>query len=309
MLRKIIHIVSLFLCCAGTIHAQELNCQVEIISTKIVGKDPVVFVAMKKAINEFMNTHKWTTDEFAVAERIDCKFLITLMGTGVNGDPDGYTAMISVQASRPVYNASYFSTIVNFVDKDVAFKFTQFNPIRFDDNQVSGSDPLSGNLTAVLAYYSYLIIALDYDSFSPSGGTVYLKKAQNVVNNAPDTKGISGWKAMENNRNRYWIVDQLLNTRFNPVRTYWYSLHREGLDSMYAKPNEARNRILDGVKNLYQVNRENPSSILLQFFFNAKSDEMMKMLSMVPKAQRQQYITLLSVLDVPNAAKYNALLK
>ncbi len=295
--------------CASYAGAQELNCRVTVMHDKINGSgvDPQVYTNMQKAITEFMNGHKWTTDEFGAAEKIDCNILLNLTSANVNGDPEAYGATMSIQATRPVYNSSYTSKLIDFIDKDVAFKFSPFNPMHFDDNQASGSDALSGNLTAVLAYYSYILIALDYDSFSPSGGTNYLKRAQNVVNNAPDGKGISGWKNVESQRNRFWIVDQMLNTRFSDIRRVWYTMHREGLDSMYAKPAESRTRILSNIRKLYEVNRENPSSIYMQFFFNAKSDEIMRLVGQAPKTERSQYITLLNALDVPNAPKYNAL--
>jgi len=262
---------------------------------------------MQKAITDFLNSHKWTTDEFAPTEKIECNVLINLTGNNVNNDPDTYSATMSIQATRPVYNSSYTSKLIDFIDKDVTFKFSPFNPMNFDDNQGSGTDPMSANLTAILAYYSYLIIALDYDSFAPNGGAAYFKKAQNVVNNAPDGKGVSGWKNVESTRNRYWIVDQMLNTRFSEVRKFWYTMHREGLDSMYAKPAESRMRILSNLRKMYDVNRENPSSVYVQFFFNAKSGEIINLLQQVPKNERSQYITLLNAMDVPNAPKYNAL--
>ena len=232
--------------------------------------------------------------------------LVNLIGNNINGDVDAYSATINIEASRPVYNTSYTSPLINYIDKDVTFHYSQFNTLNFDDNQVSGTDPLSANLTAILAYYCYTILALDYDSFSPNGGTNFLKKAQNIVNNAPDTRGVSGWKAVESTRNRYWLVDQMLNNRFEDVRSFWYTMHREGLDSMSAKPTESRARILVNLKKLYNVNKENPNSILLQFFFNAKSDEIIHLLAQSPKQERLPYVTLLSSLDVPNAAKYNA---
>ena len=254
------------------------------------------------------NAQKWTTEEYAPAEKIEINLMINLTSNNVGGDPDAYSGTLSIQASRPVYNASYTTTLINYVDKDIQFKYTQFNPLHFDENQGSGTDPMSNNLTAILAYYSYLVIGLDNDSFAPEGGTNDLKKAQNVVNNAPDGgKSISGWKPVENTRNRYWLIDQLLNTRFADVRSTWYSMHREGLDSMYTKPNEARIRVLNGLKKLSQVNKENPSSLLIQFFFNAKSDEYLHLLAATPKADRAPYITLLNAMDVPNAGKYNSL--
>ena len=287
--------------------AQEFNTKVVVLHDKITGVDGQVFVNMQKALNEFMNSHKWTRDDFAPAEKIDCNILLNLTSNNLGGDVDAYGATISIQATRPVYNASYTSTLINYVDKDISFHFSQFSPLNFDDNLVSGTDPLTSNLTAVMAYYSYLILALDYDSFAPEGGTPYLKKAQNVVMNAPDGHGIQGWKSVENTHNRYWIVDELLNTRFSDVRSYWYTIHRESLDSMSMKPVESRNRILTNIKKIYNVNRENPSSVLVQFFFNAKGDELLHLLAQAPKAERGQYITMLTALDVPNAAKYNSL--
>jgi hypothetical protein len=302
-------LLSIMLLCivAQTGWTQEFNCKITLMHDKISGVDPQVFSNMQKSLNEFMNSHKWSNDEFAPAEKIDCNILINLLSNNVNGDADAYTATMSIQATRPVYNTTYTSTLINYVDKDMAFHFNQFNQLNFDDNQVAGIDAMTANLTAIIAYYAYLTLALDYDSFSPDGGTPYLKKAQNIVNNAPEGKGISGWKAVENTRNRYWITDQLLNTRFGDVRSFWYTMHREGLDSMYAKPNELRSRILANLKKLYDVNRENPNSILLQFLFNAKGDEFQHLLSQAPKQERTQYITLLTAMDVPNATKYNNL--
>ena len=286
---------------------QEFNCRVSIMHDKITGVDAQVFSNMQKAITEFMNSHKWGTDEFETNEKIDCNILINLTANNINADVESYTANMSIQATRPVYNTTYTSKLIDYQDKDIAFKFSPYNPMHFDDNSVTSTDAMSSNLTAILAYYAYIILALDYDSYAPNGGTNYLKKAQAVVNNAPDGKGISGWKPVESTRNRYWIIDQMLNTRFGDVRKFWYTMHREGLDSMYAKPNESRTRILANIKKLYDVNRENPSSAYLQFFFNAKSEELIHLLSATPKNERPQYITLLNSMDVPNSAKYNAL--
>jgi len=305
MLKKLFSIAALLLCSIAGM-AQELNCKVTILRDKITGTgvDPQTFTNMQRAIADFMNTRRWTTDEFAAAERIECNIFINLTTNNIGGDPNTFSGTFSIQASRPVYNASYTTTIVNYVDKDFMFKFSPFNPLNFDDNRVNGIDALTSNLTAVLAYYAYIVLGLDYDSFSPNGGTAIFKRAQNIVNNAPEGKGIGGWKAVENNRNRYWLVDQLLNQRFSDVRAFWYTMHREGLDSMSQKPADSRNRILTNVRKLYNVNKDNPSSVLMQFLFNAKSDEFIRMLEMTPKPERQQYITLLSALDVANSAKY-----
>ena len=306
MLKKIFIGLLVFAGCLSAT-AQELNCKVTIGHDKITGVDAEVFNSMQKAVTEFMNQHKWTTDDFQTTEKIDCNVFINLLANKVNGDNDIYNATLSIQASRPVYNSGYTTALVNYMDRDMTFKFTQFNTLQFDDNRVNGIDAVTSNLTAILAYYAYIIVGLDYDSFSPEGGSVYLKRAQNIVNNAPEDKTVTGWKAVESTHNRYWIVDELLNNRYADVRSFWYTMHREGLDSMTAKPNEARTRILTNIKKLYNVNRENPSSILIQFVFNAKGDEFLHLLSGAQKSERGQYITMLDALDVPNAAKYNLL--
>lgn len=307
MLKKLFNTLLLLLAATFAATAQEFNCKVKILSAAILNVDKQVFATMEKSIADFMNTRKWTNDDFGTNERIEVNIMLNL--TSKTPEDDIYAATLTIQSSRPVYNSSYTSPLVNFVDKDIVFRYSQFTPFQFDDNRVVGSDPLASNITAILAYYAYLVLGLDYDSFSPNGGTAFFKRAQNVVNNAPEEKGISGWKAVEGNRNRYWIIDQMLNPRFQEVRNYLYSMHREGFDKMYSKPEEARTKILAGIPKLNQVNKENPTSILLQFFFNAKSSEIANVVAQLPKEQRATYVTMLSAMDVPNVAKYQALNK
>lgn len=304
MLRKLFSI--LLLCCATfVVQAQELNCKVRVMRDKIQGVDKEVFNNLERSISEFLNTRKWTSDQFAATERIDCNILINVTK---RIEDDAYEATMNIQATRPVFNTSYTSTIMNFIDKDFKFRYSQYTPIQYDDNRVSGNDPLASNLTATLAYYVYLILGLDYDSYQQDGGTEFFKKAQNIVNNAPEQRNvIEGWKAVESNRNRYWIIDQMLSPRFVTMRQIWYRLHREALDNMYNKAEQSRKIILDDILKLSQLQKDNPTAILLQFYFNAKSDEYMGVLAQVPKEQRGIYITLLSQIDVPNAQKYNNL--
>lgn len=291
---------------AQTTVAQELNCKIKIGHDKIQNTDPQVFTAMERTIMEFMNTRKWTTDEWNPAERIDCNIMINLLTR--DQDQDIYTATLSIQATRPVYNSGYTSPLINYMDRDITFQLTQYNQLQFDDNRVTGPNPLQSNLTAILAYYAYLVIALDYDSFSPSGGNNMLKKAQNIVNNAPEQgTSIHGWKAFEEKRNRYWMVDQLLSPRFEGLRKYWYTYHREGMDFMYSKPAEGKTKVLSGIKTMSQLQKENPGASIIQFFFTAKSDELMRVLSQASREDKNQYIPLLSAMDVSNATKYNNL--
>lgn len=305
MWKKAFSIAALLCCLALAGNAQELNCKVKVMYDRIQGVDKQVFIGMERSITEFLNTRKWTNDQYNPTERINCNILINV---AKKLDENSFEATMNIQATRPVFNSNYNSSLINFIDKEVAFTYSQFTPLQYDDNRVAGNDALASNLTALLAFYSYLILGLDYDSFALNGGTDFFKKAQNIVNNAPEQgKTIKGWKAVDGNKNRYWIMDQMMNPRFQAVRNYWYAMHREGLDNMYSKPEEARKKILDGIIKLGQINRENPGSILIQFFFNAKSDELMGIVAQVSQQERTPYIGMLQQLDVPNAQKYNAL--
>jgi hypothetical protein len=286
---------------------QEINCKVSIRHDRILNVDKQVFTDMERAITTFINAKKWTTDEFATNEKIDCTIMFNLVAK-LDGVADGYEATLNIQAARPVFNTSFNTSLINFVDRDASFKFNQFNPLIFDENRVSSSgDAALDNLPAVLAYYIYIILGLDYDSFSMNGGTTYFKKALNIVNNAPEGKGVKGWKAIDGTKNRYWLVEQILNPRYVDFRKYWYTMHMLGYDRYYDQPVESRKNILSGISTLNKLNKENPNSILIQFFFNAKSNEFLSLLSDIPMADRQAYITQLSQTDVTNAQKYQNL--
>ncbi|OSZ81802.1 hypothetical protein CAP35_00605 [Chitinophagaceae bacterium IBVUCB1] len=305
MLKKLLSTTIILACISFSGFAQELNCKVKVMRDAIQGIDKEVFIAMERNILEFLNNRKWTSDQFQNNERIDCNILINLTK---QLDQDVFQGTINIQASRPVFNASYTTSIVNHIDKEFAFRFNQFTPLQFDDNRVAGNDPLASNLTATLAYYVYIILGLDYESFAPNAGNDLFKRAQNVVNNAPESgKTIVGWRAVDGNKNRYWIIDQILNPRFKEFRTVWYTMHREGLDKMYNKPEESRKLILEALPKFVQLNRENPSSMLLQFFFSAKSDEFAGLVSQEDAAQKTQYISMLQQIDVPNIQKYNSI--
>ncbi|KAA5532280.1 DUF4835 family protein [Taibaiella lutea] len=305
MMRKLfISFIGLLL--ATNVMAQDLKGIVEVNADRIQNVDPKVFDGLKKALNEFINNRKWTADNIKPAERIECNFLLTI--TKKAADDNIFEANLNIQSSRPVFGSGYNSPMVNYIDRDVTFRFDQGQTLQFDDARVSGNDALSSNLTAIFAYYAYLIVGFDYESFSLKGGDDYFKKAQNVVSNAPeDTKAIKGWKAAENNRNRYWLIDQILNPRFAAFRPLYYSYHRKGLDMMSTKPEEARKVILDGIPTLTQINNDNPTSIFFQFYFNAKSIEYQNILMQTPVADRKDYVEQLCKMDVPNTSKYRSI--
>jgi hypothetical protein len=256
----------------------------------------------------FINTRKWGNDAFENKEKIECVFTI-ILNKQIEGVEGGFMGRLSIQATRPVYNTTYTTSLVNYTDKDFAIKYIQFQPYDFNDNRVTGNEPLVSNLSAMLAYYCYIILGLDYDSFALKGGTDFFNKALNIVNNAPENKAITGWKATESQRNRYWLTDQLLNTRFVSMRDVFYKYHRLGVDQLATEPEAARNTMNSLFPIMQTVNNENPSSMLMQFFINTKSEEIRNFLVATSMADKQKIIPLLSQIDVANAAKYAELLK
>ena len=290
---------------ACRLYAQDVTCKVDLTYDRVQNVDPKVFQSLKKSLNEFINSRKWTNDNFRPNEKIECSFLLNL--TEKTAD-NIYKATINIQSSRPVFNSGYNSPLVNYVDRDVVFRFDESQTLQYDDNRVAGNDALASNLTAIFAYYVYIIVGMDYDSYAPKGGDEFFKKAQNIVSNAPEEgKTIKGWKAAENNRNRYWLIDQILNPRFEAFRPLYYNYHRKGLDVLSSKPDEGRKVILDGIPVLTKLNNDNPTSILLQFFFNAKVNEFVNTLMQTPPGDRKDYIDQLCKMDVPNTGRYRAI--
>jgi len=291
----------------ATAGAQELNARVTVLADKIRGVDPSVFRNLQKSVQDFLNTRQWSANVYTPSERIDCNFLLDLQ-TRVNEDI--FIGTLTVQSSRPVYNASYHTNLLNFKDKDLAFKYDAFQSMDYSDTRVSGNDQMVSNLTAILAYYSYLIVGLDQDSFSPDGGLGSFKKAQNVVNNAPsNSSSISGWKAFEGTRNRYWLVENLLNTRYKSFHDVLYSYHRKGLDEMYDHAQDGRAAIVECLNKLNALFTDNPTTVILQLFFDAKSTELAGIFSKAPTSQKLQALNLLQKLDPTHGAVYRKNLK
>lgn len=307
-LKKYIAILAILLLEAFQLQAQELICKVNVIGDQVTGIDPKVFNTMEQDAMTFLNTRKWGNDAFDNKEKIECVFTIVL-NKQIEGVEGGFSGRLSVQSTRPVYNSSYTSPMINYTDKDFAFKYIQFQPFDFNDNRVSGNDPLVSNLTAMLAYYTYIILGMDYDSFQLKGGTDFFNRAQNIVNNAPEHKAITGWKAAESQKNRFWLIDQMLNNRFVDFRTVMYKYHRMGLDLMSTETTQARATINSLFPILQQINSENPVSMLMLFFITTKSEEIRNFLAQNSLAEKQKIIPMLSSIDVTNATKYAELLK
>lgn len=288
-------------------HAQELRARVSIISNRIGSTvDKKTFVTLQTALNDFINNRKWTNDNFQPVEKIDCSFLLNL---DQGSDANVYKASLTVQSARPVFNSSYASPIINFQDNDITFSYVEFQQLDFNENRISGTDALVSNLTAVIAYYINLIIGLDYDSFSPRGGDAYLQKAQNIVNNAPEGRNVTGWKAFDGTRNRYWLTENLLNSRYTLIHDAYYAYYRLALDHMYDNEAKARSEMLNVLNLLNTFNVDNPNTMILQFFFQGKSDELLRLFSKASPSEKARALEFLQKLDVSNATKYKDGLK
>ena len=298
----------LFLISSTTIiKAQELRARVSVLSNQVANNvDKKTFQTLQTALDNFVNTRKWTSDNFAPQEKIDCSFLLNLKSTG---DANVYSASLTIQSARPVFNSSYVCPLVNFQDNDIIFKYAEFQQLEFNDNRVSGTDALASNLTAVIAYYINIILGMDYDSFSQRGGDAYFQKAQNIVNNAPEGKDISGWKAFDGTRNRYWLVENLLNGKYTIIHDAIYDYYRLGMDKLYDEEANARIQMLNVLNILNNLNTENPNTMILQFFFQGKSQELINIFSKASPPDKARALEFLQKLDVPNAPKYKEALK
>jgi hypothetical protein len=303
---KIIFIITIFFL-ANTVKAQELRARINVLSNRVGGNvDKKTFQTLQTALNNFINNRKWTNDNFSPEEKIDCSFLLNVESTN---EVNVYKASLTIQSARPVFNSSYLSPIINFQDNDIIFKYVEFQQLEFNDNRVAGTDPLTANLTAVIAYYINIILGLDYDSFSPRAGNIYFQKAQNIVNNAPEGRSISGWKAFDGTRNRYWLAENLLNNRYSLIHDAYYSFYRMGMDKLYEDEAMARNQIINVLNLLNNLNTDNPNTMILQFFFQGKTQELIKIFSKATSSEKSKALEYLQRLDISNISKYKDELK
>ncbi len=292
------YLILLFFVSVITGVAQELNCKVQVLSQQVQGTDKRVFTTLQTAIFEFMNNKKWTTDAFKLDERIDCSILINVTE---RPSTDVFIATIQVQSRRPVFKSSYNSVLLNYNDNDFQFSYLENQPLEFNENQ------FTSNLTSVLGFYAYMIIGMDYDTFSPSGGTNYLQKAQNVVNNAQSASE-AGWRAFESNKNRYWLITNMLDAPFVNIRECMYNYHRKGLDEMVTNKEGGRANVLEALESLRKVHQARPLSFAMQVFFNAKSDEIINIFSGAFADEKSKVMTLLNDIDPTNSNKYQKIM-
>jgi hypothetical protein len=286
---------------AGRVAAQELNCRVTVNSLPAAQQviDKRVFQSLQKQVYEFMNNTQWTTDQFKRDEKIDCNILININKVS---PPDEFEASITVQSERPIFNSSYKSVMMNYQDNDFTFRYLEYQQFLYSENGYLS------NLTSVLAYYAYVILAMDYDSYSFKGGTPYWQKAQTIVQfaqNAPE----KGWRSSDGFRNRYWMVENILNPVFEPMRQVTYNYHMKGMDIMYDQLDAGRTDILDCLDLLLKVHKARPASFNMQVFFNAKTQEIINIFSEALPADKNRAINVLNQIDATNQNKYAKILQ
>ncbi len=291
-------IVLFLLLLPGVLVPQELNCNVQISAQKIQGSNRQVFETMQREIYEFMNNTVWTNHVYSYAERIDCNILINLTE---QLSADEFRGTIQVQLRRPVFNTTYNTTLLNFIDNNIQFRYAEFQPLEFDPN----THRL--NLVSVLAYYAYIILGFDYDSFSPLGGTEFFQVAEKIVTNAQNAPE-SGWKPYDGsrNRNRYWLVKNLLDKQYEGVRRFVYEYDINGLDRMESRLTEARNSIVESLRLIQEVYRRKPDPFmyLLQIVIEAKSDELVNIFTDAFPEEKSRVVQILTEIDPANKSKY-----
>ncbi|MBY0480636.1 MAG: DUF4835 family protein [Chitinophagaceae bacterium] len=283
-------------------NAQELNARVSVLSNRVgTSVDKKVFNTLQTQLSNFLNTRKWSNDVYRTNEKIECSFIINIESVM---EPNVYKASLHIQVARPVFNASYNSALVNFQDPDFLFKYVEFQPVEFNDTRVQGTDAGIANLTAVFAFYAYTIVGLDNDSFSPKSGEPNFNKAQNIVTNSPEGKSISGWRVFDGLRNRYWLNENLSNSRYNIIHDVIYTYYRGGLDKMYESEDEARSNIIQALTQLRAFNKENPNTMILQFFMQGKAQELIGIFKNAMPPEKSRVVEILSEIDIVNASKY-----
>ena len=280
------------------VNAQELNCNIQISAQRIQGSNRQVFESMQRDLYEFMNNTVWTNHVFSYAERIDCNILINLTD---QLSADEFKGTIQIQLSRPVFNTTYKSTMLNFIDNSFQFKYVEFQPLEFDPSTYRSS------LVSVLAYYTYMILGFDYDSFSPLGGTEFFQMAEKVVTaaqNAPEP----GWKPYDGsrNRNRYWLVKNALDKEYEGIRQFNYEYNMNGLDRMESKISEARTSMVESLKLIQDVYRKKPDPFMyiVEVVMEAKSDEFINIFTDAFPEEKSRVVQILTEIDPANKAKY-----
>lgn len=267
--------------------SQDLNCDVKIDAGRIETSETRIFEDMEQAFENFLNTRDWAADEIKPEERIKCGLTITLNEMPSIGT---FKATVQIRSARPIYNTSYESIIFNFADRDWSFEYVESLPMNFNENDYTT------NLTSMLAFYAYIIIGLDYDSFGELAGSSYFQKAQNIVTNASQG-GRPGWGALQSTRNRYALIDDITNQQIEDLRIGYYKYHRLGLDVFESNPEDCRKQVLEVLESTKKIKNRYPSSIFVISFFDAKAEELVNIFADATQQEKRQAYNLLIELN------------
>ncbi len=280
--------------------AQELEIRIQVNHSQLQGVDNIKYENMQKALNEFVTNQIWTNNVFKTEERIKCNMMLNITKEVYS---DEFQGTLQVVSSRPVYGTGYDSPMLNLLDKNIQFKYADGETLTFNENS-------HDELTSLIAYYVYIIIGFDYDSFGKMGGTPYFEKAQKIVNNAQGSN-YAGWKSFETNkRNRYWLAENLMNSVYAPIREYSYKYHRLGLDLMGTRLADGTASIAEGMNDLLKVHRQKSGSYLMSIFFDAKADEIVNIFSnSSDQTQQNKVYNFLKEIDASNLSKYDKIKK
>lgn len=282
--------------------AQELNVEVTVNTPKLQTVDAKVFETFETALQEFMNNQRWTDAEYEQEEKIKVNIQITI---DEELSASSFKGELIIQAVRPVYNSDYETAIFTHRDVDFQFEYQEYQPFDYNDNAYDN------NLTSFLAFYSYVILGLDYDSFSPFGGTPYFQQAQEILNNVPSGAAAvyKGWRSLDGNRNRYWLIESILSPKTKDYREAMYNYHRQGLDVMAGDPTTGRAFIATALESLQTVNRNYPNSMILQVFSNTKRPEIIDVFVVSPVQEKNKIVQVMSKIDRAQASEYQAIRK
>lgn len=277
---------------------QELNFRVVVNADQVQSSDRTLFKDMENALTQFLNTRQWTEDTYETFEKINANIIITLQNPKAIGV---FEATVQVQSARPIYNSNYESILLNFADRDWQFEYIDSQPLEYNDNT------FISNLTSMLAYYSYIILGLDYDSYSELGGSEYFQMALTVVNNAQQSNR-AGWDALGSTRNRYWLVENLTNQQIIPLRKGIYKYHRLALDTFDKDPENSRKIILEVLKDMRAVRNIFPNSILVISFLDAKRDELINIFSEGSIPIKREAFDILATIDPSKSSEYQKII-
>jgi hypothetical protein len=294
MRNKLVYIVLAFIC-FQSLFSQELKCSVSVNYDRMTDVNPQIFKNLEKQLTEFLNTTKWTTKEYKQNEKINCNFFINISKYNSNN----FESTLQIQSSRPIFNSTYESPILNINDKDFSFRYIEFEQLIYDQNS------FTSNLISVLAFYSNLIIGLDKDSFEDLGGTKQLDVASNIMNVA-QSSGYKGWSQSEGgNSNRYFLISDLLSNTFQPYRKALFQYHFEGLDLMSDNLLKGKEGVSIAIETVAKIQKSRPNALLTRTFFDAKTDEIVSIFSGGPATNNSQLIETLNRISPLNSVKWN----